>query len=83
MSKKLEELNKFSEVEQSLSAKMNPPPVTYRHFPNICVNSKNSFFLATTNAYEIQLFIKNLKMKFSSSSNDIPHKFLKIASCIA
>ena len=39
-------------------------------------------FLAPTDAYEIHLLIKNLKMKPNSSPNDIPSKFLKIASCI-
>ena len=38
--------------------------------------------LTPTDAYEIQLLIKNLKMKSNSSPNDIPSKFLKIASCI-
>jgi len=41
-----------------------------------------SLFLAPTDAYEIQLLIKNLKMKSNSSPNDIPSKFVKIASCI-
>ena len=31
---------------------------------------------------QIQLLIKNLKMKRNSSPNDIPSKFLKIANCI-
>ena len=43
---------------------------------------KNSLFLALTDAYEIQLLIKNLKMKSNSSPNNIPSKFLEIASCI-
>ena len=51
------------------------------HF-NKHINSKNSLFLAPTDAYEIQLLIKNLKMKFNSSPNDIPSKFLKTANCI-
>jgi len=38
--------------------------------------------IANTNAYEIQLLIKNIKMKSNSSPNDIPSEFLKIASCI-
>jgi len=46
------------------------------------INSKNSLFLTPTDACEIQLHIKNLKMKSNSSPNDIPSKFLKIASCI-
>jgi len=37
--------------------------------------SKNSLFLAPTDAYEIQLLIKNLKMKSNSSHSDIPSKF--------
>ena len=45
-------------------------------------NSNNASFLAPTDAYEIQLLIKNLKMKSNSSPNDIPSNFLKIASCI-
>ena len=56
-------------------------PTTYRHFITH-INQKNSLFLAPTDAYEIQLLIKNLKMKSNSSPNDIPSKFLKIASCI-
>jgi len=43
---------------------------------------KNSLFLAATDAYEIQLLIKNLKMQSNSSPNDIPSKFSKTASCI-
>jgi len=58
-----------------------PPPVTYRHFLKN-INSKNSLFLAPTDAYEIKRLIKNFKMKSNSSPNDIPSKFLKIASCI-
>ena len=60
---------------------MKPSPTTYRHFITH-INPKNSLFLAPTDAYEIQRLIKNLKMKSTSSSNDIPSKFLKIASCI-
>jgi len=58
-----------------------PPPVTYRHFLKN-INSKNSLFLASTDVYEIQRLIKNLKTKSNSSANDIPSKYLKIASCI-
>jgi len=57
-----------------------PSPTTYRHFIKH-TNSKNSLFLTPIDAYEIQLLIKNLKMKSNSSPNDIPSKFLKIASC--
>ena len=71
----------FSEVGKSLSTKIKPSSTTYRHFIKH-INSKNSLFLAPTDAYEIQLLIKNLKMKSDSSPNDIPSKFLKIASCI-
>ena len=73
--------NFFSEVGKSLSTKIKPSPTTYRHFITH-TNPKNSLFLAPTDAYEIQLLIKNLKMKLNSSPNDIPSKFLKIASCI-
>jgi len=45
------------------------------------MNSKSSLFLAPTDAYEIQLLIKNLKMKSNSSLNDIPSKVLKISGC--
>jgi len=58
-----------------------PPPVTYRHFLKN-INSKNSLFLAPTDAYEIRRLIKNLKTKSNNSPNDIPSKFLKRASCI-
>ena len=71
----------FSEVGKSLSTKIKPSPTTYRHFITH-INSKNSLFLAPTDSYEIQLHIKNLKMKPNSSPNDIPTNFLKIASCI-
>jgi len=70
--------NFFSEVGKSLSTKIKPSPTTYRHF----MKHINSLFLAPTDAYEIQLLIKNLKMKSNNSPNDIPCKFLKIASCI-
>ena len=73
--------NFFSEVGKSLSTKINPSPTIYRHFAKH-LNSKNSLFLAPTDAYEIQLLIKSLKMKSYSSPNDIPSKFLKTASCI-
>jgi len=73
--------NFFSEVGKSLSTKIKPSPITYRHFIKH-INPKNSLFLAPTDAYEIQLLSKNLKMKSNSSPNDIPFKFLKIASCI-
>ena len=73
--------NFFSEVGKSLSTKMKPSPTIYRHFIKL-INSKNSLFLAPTDAYEIQLLINNLKMKSNSSPNDIPSKFLKTASCI-
>jgi len=80
--KQCEDLNNFfSEVGKSLSTKIKPSPTTYRHFITH-INPKNSLFLAPTDAYEIQLLIKNLKMKSNSSPNDIPSKFLKIASCI-
>jgi len=73
--------NFFSEVGKSLSTKIKPSLTTYRHF--IKHKSSNmSLFLAPTDAYEIQLLIKNLKMKSNSSPNDIPSKFVKIASCI-
>jgi len=52
-----------------------------RHFVKH-INSKNSLFLTPTDVYEIQLLIKKLKMKSNSSPNDIPSKFLKVASCI-
>ena len=73
--------NFFSGVGKSLSTKIKPSPTTYRPFIKH-INSKNSLFLTPTDAYEIQLLIKNLKMKSNSSPNDIPSKFLKIASCI-
>ena len=80
--KQCEDLNSFfSEVGKSLSTNIKPPPTTYRHFITH-INPKNSLFLSPTDAYEIQLLIKNLKMKSNSSPNDIPSKFLKIASCI-
>ena len=44
------------------------------------VSKPSSSTIITT--YEIQLLIKNLKMKSNSSPNDIPYKFLKIANCI-
>jgi len=71
----------FSEVGKSLSTNVKPSPTTYRHFIKH-INSKNALFLTLTDAYEIQLLIKNLKIKSNSSLNDIPSKFLKIASCI-
>ena len=71
----------FSELGKSLSTKIKPSPTTYRHFIKH-INSKNALFLAPTDAYEIQLLIKNLKMKSNSSPNDIPSNLLKIASCI-
>jgi len=75
--KQCEDLNNvFSEVGKSLSTKIKSSPTTYRHF------IKHILFLTPTDAYEIQLLIKNLKMKSNSSPNDIPSKFLKIASCI-
>ena len=61
--------------------KIKPSPTTYRHFMTH-INPKNSLFLAPTDAYEIQLLIKNLKKKSNSSPNDIPSKFFKTASCI-
>jgi len=80
--KQCEDLNNFfSEVGKSLSTKIKPSPTTYRHFITH-INPKISLFLAPTDAYEIQLLIKNLKMKSNNSPNDIPSKFLKIASCI-
>jgi len=80
--KQCEDLNNFfSGVGKSLSTKIKPSPTTYRHFIKH-INSKNSLFLTPTDAYEIQLLIKNLEMKSNSSPNDIPSKFLKIASCI-
>jgi len=80
--KQCEDLNNFfSEVGKSLSTKINPSLTTYRHFIKH-TNSKNSLFLAPTDAYGMQLLIKNLKMKSNSSRNDIPSKFLKTASCI-
>jgi len=71
----------FSEIGKSLSTKIKPSPTTYRHFITH-TNSKNSLFLAPTDAYEIQLLIKNIKMKFNCCPNDIPSKFIKTASCI-
>jgi len=80
--KQCEDLNNFfSEVGKTLSTKIKPSPTTYRHFIKH-INSKHSLFLAPTDAYEIQLLIKNRKMKSNSSPNDIPSKFLKRASCI-
>ena len=80
--KQYEDLNNvFSEVGKSLPTKIKPSPTTYRLFITH-INPKNSLFLAPTDAHEIQLLIKNLKMKSKSSPNDIPSKFLKIASCI-
>ena len=73
--------NFFSEVGKSLSSKINPSPITYRHFLQH-INSKNSLFLSSIDAYEIQLHNRNLKMKSNSSTNDIPSNFFKIASCI-
>ena len=79
--KQCDELNNFfSEADTSLSAKIKPSPTTYRHFFKH-MNSKSSLFLAPTDAYEIQLLIKNLKMKSNSSLNDIPSKVLKISGC--
>jgi len=73
--KQCEDLNNFfSEVGKSLSTKIKPFPTTYRHFITH-INPTNSLFLAPTDAYEIQLLIKNLKMKSNSSPNDIPSKF--------
>jgi len=80
--KQCEDLNNFfSEFGKSHSTKIKPSPTTYRHFIKH-INSKNSLFPTLTDAYEIQLLIKILKMKSNSSPNDIPCKFLKIASCI-
>jgi len=58
-----------------------PPPVTYTHFLKN-INSKNSLFLAPTDAYETQRLIKNLKTQSNGSPNDIASKCLKIASGI-
>jgi len=63
--------NFFSEVGKSLSTKIKPSPTTYRHFIKH-INSKKLIFLTPTDAYEIQLLIKNLQMKSNSSPNDIP-----------
>ena len=60
---------------------MKPSPTTCRHFIKH-IDSKKSFFLTPTDAYEIQLLIKNLKIKSNSSPNEIPPKFLKISSYI-
>ena len=80
--KQCEDLNNFfSEVGKSLSSKIKLSPTTYRHFIKH-INPKNSLFVAPTNAYEIQLLTKILKMKSNSSPNDIPSNFLKIASGI-
>ena len=58
-----EDLNNFfSEVGKSLSTQIKPSPTTYKHFIKH-INSNNSLFLAPTDAYEIHLLIKNLKMK--------------------
>ena len=73
--------NFFLEVGKSLSTKIKPYPTTYRHFIKH-INLKNSLFLAPTDAYEILLLITYFKIKCNSSSDDIPSKFLKIASCI-
>ena len=82
MPNKCDELNNFfSEVGESLSAKIMPPPGTYRHLLKN-MNPKNALFLAPTDAYEIQRLIKNLKTKSNSSPSDITSKFLKIASCV-
>jgi len=65
--KQCEDLNNFfSEVGKPLSTKIKPSPATYRYFIKH-INSKNALFLAPTDAYEIQLLIKNLKMKYNSS----------------
>jgi len=59
--KQCEDLNNFfSEVGKSLTTKVKPSPTTYRHFIKH-INSKNSLFLAPTDAYEIQHLIKTLK----------------------
>jgi len=80
--KQCEDLNNFfSEVGKSLSTRIKPCPTTYRHFTKH-INSKDSLFPTPTDAYEIQLLIKNLKMKSNSSPDDISSKNLKIASCI-
>jgi len=73
--------NFFSEVGKFLFTKIKPSSTTYTHFIKN-INSKNSLYLGPTDAYEIQLLIKNPKMKSNSSPNDISYKFLKIASCI-
>jgi len=67
--KQCEDLNNFiSEIGKSFSTKIKPSPTTYRHFIRH-INPKNSLFLAPTDAYEIQLLIKKLKMKSNSSPN--------------
>ena len=79
--KQCEDLNNFfSKVRKSFSTKIKPSPSTYRHSSKH-INLKNSLFVAPTDAYEIQLLIKNLKMKSNSSPNGIPSKFQKVASC--
>ena len=73
--KQCEDLNSFfSEIGKSLYTNIKPSPTTYRHFIK--------HILTPTDAYEIQLIIKNLKMKSNSSPNDIPSRFLKMASWI-
>jgi len=73
--KQCENLNNFfSEVGKSLSTKIKPSPSTYRYVIKH-INLKNSLFLAPTDAYEIQLLIKNLKMKSNISPNNISSKF--------
>ena len=71
----------FLRIWKTLSTIIKPSHTTYRHLIKH-INSKNALFLTPTDAYEIQLLIKNLKMKSNSSPNDITSKFLKIASCI-
>ena len=60
--KQCEDLNNFfSKVGKSLSTKIKPSPITYRHFIKH-INSKNSLFLSPTvsiDACEIQRLIKN------------------------
>jgi len=60
MPTKCDEVNNvFPEVGKSLSAKIMPTPVTYRHFHKN-INSNNSLFRTPTDAYEIQRLIKKL-----------------------
>jgi len=72
--------NNFSELEANSVCKNSHLLFLTAIFSNI--NSKKSLFLVRTDVNEIQILIRNFKMKFKNSLRDIPSKFWEIASCV-